>query len=38
MKNNNLLKDLKNAEYTQKLRTGQVEEADREVAALREEK
>lgn len=38
IKNNNLVKNLKNAEYTSKVRGGQIEEADREVNALREEK
>lgn len=38
IKNNNFVKNLKNAEYTSKVRGGQIEEADREVNALREEK
>lgn len=38
LRNNALAKDLKAAEYTQKVRTGQVEEAGREVEALRNEK
>lgn len=38
LKNNNLLKSLKNAEYTSKVRGGQIEEAEREVAALKEER
>ncbi len=38
IKNNNLIKALKNAEYTQKVRGGQIEEASRELAALKEEK
>lgn len=38
LKNNNLVKSLKNAEYTSKVRGGQIEEADREVNALKEEK
>lgn len=37
IKNNNHVKNLKNAEYTHKVRVGQVEEAGREVKALREE-
>ena len=35
-KNNNHNKNLKNAEYTHKVRVGQVEEANQEVAALRD--
>lgn len=38
LKNNNLAKSLKSAEYTSKVRGGQIEEADREVSALKEEK
>ena len=37
IKNNNHNKNLKNAEYTHKVRVGQVEEASREVKALKEE-
>jgi chromosome segregation ATPase len=37
VKNNNHSKNLKGAEYTFKVRAGQVEEASREVKALREE-
>lgn len=37
-KNNSLLKNLKNAEYTHKVRLGQVEQGEREVAGLKEEK
>jgi hypothetical protein len=38
MKNNNFAKSLKNAEYTHKVRTGQVEEGDREIQNLKGEK
>lgn len=37
IKNNGHNKNFKNAEYTLKVRAGQVEEATREVKALREE-
>ena len=37
IKNNNHVKNLKNAEYTQKVRVGQTEEAEREVKGLKEE-
>lgn len=36
IKNNNHAKNLKNAEYTHKVRIGQTEEAQREVKALQE--
>ncbi len=38
MKNNNWIKDLKNAEYTSKVRLGQVEQSGKDVEALKEEK
>ena len=37
IKNNNHVKNLKNAEYTQKVRAGQAEEADKEVKGLKNE-
>jgi chromosome segregation ATPase len=37
MKNNNLIKDLKNAEYTEKVRNGQIEQASGEVETLKGE-
>jgi len=38
LRNNALAKDLKAAEYTQRVRAGQVEEAGREVEGLRGER